>query len=327
LRLDAANEEVRRLLEEIKARRARAERVPVLLATAREEFQRGAIHRALEVASAAMEIDPSRDEVRQLIAEIRRAVPVPKVTSEARPTRLWIWIAGIALLLAVFVYAMLDRAGKKAAVAPAPIGPRVSPLDGLTYVFIPPGKFTMGCSPGDTACGDDERPPHTEETARGFWLGQTEVTQAAWKRVMKGDDPSYFKGDQLPVESVNWDQASAYCTAIGGRLPTEKEWEYAARARTEGSRYGPLDAVAWHNGNSDAKTHPVGLKQANAFGLFDMLGNVWEWTSSDYAPGNKIVRGGSWVFDPGLIRASLRSRSVPTVRSVTIGFRCVGEFR
>src|SRR5205085_8321763 len=102
----------------------------------------------------------------------------------------------------------------------------------------------------------------------GFWLGQIEVTQAAWKRVMQGENPSDFKGDQMPVERVDWNQAGAYCKAIGGRLPTEKEWEYAARAGSAGVRYGSPDAIAWYDGNSGNTTHPAGLKQANAFGLY-----------------------------------------------------------
>jgi formylglycine-generating enzyme required for sulfatase activity len=211
----------------------------------------------------------------------------------------------------------------------APItAPRTNPKDGLAYVYIPAGTFTMGCSPQDNECIDDEKPPHVVEIANGFWLGETEVTQAAWKKTMN-NSPSRFKGDTLPVESVDWTQAGDYCKAIGGRLPTELEWEYAARAGTTGSRYGPLDAVAWYDRNSGATTHPVRLKQANAFGLYDMLGNVWEWTASDYDAGgwSKIVRGGSWGSLTGHIRASYRGWYQPTSRDVNVGFRCVGNFR
>ena len=208
----------------------------------------------------------------------------------------------------------------------AKLSSRVNPADGLTYVFIPPGKFMMGCSPGDSECADDEKPPHAEQIANGFWLGRTEVTQAAWAKV-KGGNPSHFKSDLLPVEGVDWTQAGDYCKIIGGRLPTEKEWEYATRAGTTGARYGPLDAVAWYSGNSGEATHPVGLKQPNAFGLHDMLGNVWEWTSDDYDAGRKVLCGGSWYDSSGYVRASVRLGRKPSVRYSSFGFRCVGEFR
>jgi formylglycine-generating enzyme required for sulfatase activity len=204
---------------------------------------------------------------------------------------------------------------------------RVNPADGLTYVYIPPGTFTMGCSPGDSECFYNEKPPHTEQIARAFWLSQTPVTQAAWEKVM-GDNPSHFKGAQLPVESVDWIQAVEYCGKVGGRLPTEIEWEYAARAGTTRARYGDLDAVAWYLRNSGGKTHPVGLKQANAWGLFDMLGNVLEWTvdnADNYNASVKNLRGGSWSLPSRFVRAS--DRFVPTVGYNNIGFRCVGEFR
>ena len=203
---------------------------------------------------------------------------------------------------------------------------RVNPADGLTYVFIPPGKFVMGCSPGDSERFDDEKPPHPEQIMNGFWLGQTPVTQAAWVKVM-GGNASHFKGDRLPVENVDWTQAGDYCKAIGGRLPTEMEWEYAVRAGTTGGRYGLLDDVAWYWDNSGGTTHPVGLKQANAFGLYDMLGNVWEWVSDEYEAGHDVVRGGSWSDLSRFVRASYRGWSEPTRRDVNLGFRCVGEFR
>jgi formylglycine-generating enzyme required for sulfatase activity len=209
-----------------------------------------------------------------------------------------------------------------------PVAPRyrvrTNPKDGLPYVWIPSGSFTMGCSPGDTECNSDETPAHAEQI--GFWLGQTEVTQAAWKKVYGGVNPSHFKNDELPVEQVDWNQASAYCRAIGGRLPTEKEWEYAARGGTTEARYGPLDTVAWYSGNSDGTTHPVGLKQANSCGLYDMLGNVWEWTTSHYTGVSKVVRGGSWHATTDGDRASFRGGGDPWARSDDVGFRCVGEF-
>jgi formylglycine-generating enzyme required for sulfatase activity len=196
----------------------------------------------------------------------------------------------------------------------------------------------MGCSPGDAECYDDEKPQQPGVQVLGFWLGKTDVTQAAWNKVGIAANPSHFKGDDLPVESVDWNQATAYCKAIGGRLPSEKEWEYAARAGTPGPRYGAINEIAWYDGNSGHTTHPVGTKLPNAFGLYDMLGNVDQWTSSDWAPypggtadkcdGCKVLRGGSWNGSiTGVVRASFRNGDVPTYRYYNIGFRCVGEFR
>ena len=235
----------------------------------------------------------------------------------------------------------IPKAPKEPAPKPADTSPKVNPKDGLTYVWIPPGKFTMGCSPGDT-CRANEEPAHEVRIGKGFWLSRTETTQAAYRKVT-GKDPSHFKGDDLPVEQVNWDEAVAYCRGIGGRLPTEAEWEYAARGGTKGAQYGDLEAIAWYGGNSDSKTHPVGKnKQENAFGLYDMLGNVWEWTADWYgekyyeqregidpkgpATGTyRTLRGGSWNNYPSNVRASIRSGFEPGVRFYSFGFRCLWE--
>jgi formylglycine-generating enzyme required for sulfatase activity len=216
---------------------------------------------------------------------------------------------------------------------------KVNPKDGLTYVWIPPGKFQMGCSPGDAGCGDDEKPAHEVAITRGFWLGQTAVTQRAYRRVT-GQDPSAHKGDDLPVEHVDWDEAKAYCAAIGGRLPTEAEWEYAARAGSTGARYGNLDEIAWHTGNSGGQSHEVGQKLPNAFGLYDMLGNAWQWVADwygSYPPGAqtdpsgpasgqyKEPRGGSWGSASGLVRASYRGWVETGHRGGKLGIRCAAE--
>ena len=232
-----------------------------------------------------------------------------------------------------------------AAARPAPPPPtaagatKVNPADGLTYVWIPPGAFTMGCSPADLGCLDDEKPAHPVTIGRGFWLGRTPVTQQAYQRV-RGENPSDLKGPSLPVESLDWNAAKNYCLAIGGRLPTEAEWEYAARAGSTGARYGNLNEIAWYSENSLGKTHEVGRKQANAFGLYDMLGNVWEWVadwSEKYSSGAqtdptgaesggyRVLRGGSWGGSSTLVRVSARSGLEPTGRRDNIGFRCAGE--
>jgi serine/threonine-protein kinase len=198
--------------------------------------------------------------------------------------------------------------------------------DGLTYVWIPPGTFQMGCSPGDSECYDYEQPSHSVNIPQGFWMGQTEVTQEAYRRVT-GQDPSRFKGDRLPVEQVNWQEAQAYCEAVGMRLPTEQEWEYAARAGDASPRYGSLEAVAWYNGNSHMQTHEVGQKQPNAWGLYDMLGNVWEWTASGdgISLNLKKVRGGSWYDLPRIARVSDFNLDGLGSRRDFTGVRCSGE--
>jgi formylglycine-generating enzyme required for sulfatase activity len=211
--------------------------------------------------------------------------------------------------------------------------------DGLRYMWVPPGKFTMGCSSGDTECYGDEKPAYRVTLTKGFWLGETEVPQAAYQRVT-GKNPSNFKGPNLPVEQVTWVDAISYCGTIGGRLPTEAEWEFAARGGSAASRYGDIGQIAWYGGNSKSTTHPVGQKLANGYGLHDMLGNVVEWTNDWHSsaisresinpagPGTgefKVLRGGGWFDDPTLIRASYRSRIEITDFDYNIGFRCVGQ--
>jgi formylglycine-generating enzyme required for sulfatase activity len=235
------------------------------------------------------------------------------------------------------VVAFQDQGGKAA--SPQPGDSKVNPKDGLRYRWIPPGKFTSGCSPGDQDCYADEYPTRKITLTRGFWLGETEVTQAAYERIT-GDNPSIFQGPDLPVDMVTWNDADYYCGQIGGRLPTEAEWEYAARAGTTGPRYGDLDQIAWYWGNSKFSTHPVGQKKPNAFGLYDMLGNVVEWTHTWYTvqisqetinpTGPSLaefrsLKGGGWWDDPDLVRASYRSRIEPGDTDYNIGFRCVTE--
>jgi formylglycine-generating enzyme required for sulfatase activity len=222
---------------------------------------------------------------------------------------------------------------------------KVNPKDGLTYVWIPPGSFEMGCLGGE--CIINELPKHSVILTRGYWIGQTLVTQAAYRKVT-GANPSNFKGDQLPVENVSWDDAKAYCETVGMRLPTEAEWEYAARGGLAEARYAPLDQIAWYRGNSKHRTQPVGQKQANPYRLYDMLGNVWEWAADWYAhydfdsvldpkgPAtgrHRVFRGGSWDDLSSDVRVSVRDHLVADDENgnshpyadYTIGFRCAGD--
>ncbi|HEX2687950.1 MAG TPA: formylglycine-generating enzyme family protein [Kofleriaceae bacterium] len=164
--------------------------------------------------------------------------------------------------------------------------------------WIPPGAFLMGSPEDELGRFPNEGPQHTVMLTRGYWLGETPVTQALWAAVM-GENPSRFRGEEpedleRPVEQVSWDDCQAFLerlnqqvVGLGARLPTEAEWERACRGGTEGAtwvgelsreiRAPELDAIAWYGGNSDEETHPVGRKAPNPYGLYDLLGNVYEW--------------------------------------------------
>lgn len=219
---------------------------------------------------------------------------------------------------------------------------------GLTLMPIPAGAFTMGSIDGDV----DERPVTRVTISSDFWMGKTEVTQGQWRSIM-GNNPSAFKGDdQRPVECVSYDDALAFCRMLTEReraagrlpdgyayaLPTEAQWEYGCRAGTTGQYAGDLDTTAWYRANSGGQTHQVARKQANAWGLHDMHGNVWEWCADWYAdtlPGGSVrdytgassgsmrtSRGGGLSFGAGDCRSANRNRSgVPNVYGGGLGFR------
>jgi formylglycine-generating enzyme required for sulfatase activity len=159
----------------------------------------------------------------------------------------------------------------------------------MDFVKIAPGEFMMGCSVGDIDCNEDERPIHRVQLTKAFEMGKFEVTQAQWMSVM-GSNPSTTKGDDRPVETVSKIDAQEFLDKLNARsdgyryrLPTEAEWEYAARAGTKEPYAGRLDEIAWYAGNSEDETHPVGKKKPNAWGLYDMQGNVREWVADWYS--------------------------------------------
>ena len=224
-----------------------------------------------------------------------------------------------------------------------------NPVDGLRYVWIPPGPFDMGCDTSDRLCDSDEKPHRRVTLSRGVWIGQTEVTVRAYQRFAEarqlsmppapGFNPNWQKTDH-PIVNVSWDDATAYCQWAGGRLPTEAEWERAARG--DGETAAKLEEVAWFDGNAGRQTHPVGQKRANRYGLYDMLGNVWEWCGDRYrqdyyrvapfadpkgpASGElRSLRGGSWYINPASVRVTYRNWLLHDLRNFNIGFRCVRE--
>lgn len=213
------------------------------------------------------------------------------------------------------------------------------------FVRIPAGNFTMGSTNGE----NDEKPVHDVVISRSFEMGKYEVTQEQWEAVM-GNNPSYFKGDgRLPVERVSWEDVQQFISALNSRsrkyiyrLPTEAEWEYAARAGSRGDYAGNLDAMAWYGSNSGSKTHSVGGKQPNAFGLYDMHGNVYEWCSDwygNYSSGTvtdpsgassgsyRVFRGGGCGSDAALCRLADRNISTPDNRGNYLGFRLLRTVR
>ena len=220
-------------------------------------------------------------------------------------------------------------------------------VDGVKYAFrgCPAGSFKMGSPSSESGRDNDEGPQHEVTFTKGFWMLETEVTQAMWRSVM-GSNPSHFKGDNLPVEQVSWDDCQEFCKKLSNKigmkisLPTEAQWEYACRAGTTGVYAGDLDAMGWYSSNSGSETHPVGQKQANAWGLYDMHGNVWEWSQDwygDYPSGSvtdptgpkggshRVIRGGGWNYYAQYCRSAIRNGRTPGNRSLHLGFRLVGS--
>ncbi|MBN1837269.1 MAG: formylglycine-generating enzyme family protein [Spirochaetales bacterium] len=218
----------------------------------------------------------------------------------------------------------------------------------MEFVRIEPGTFVMGSPPDEEGrmdeeiLGDQERQSQVTIT-KPFYLGRHEITQSEWEAVM-GSNPSYFKkGGGYPVEKVSWDDCQEFIKRLNDRfqgkhvfrLPTEAEWECACRAGTTAPRYGELDAIAWYRDNSGMSTHPVAQKAANAWGLHDMLGNVWEWCADWYGdcPGGSVAdpvgpnsgefcfRGGNWGSGAESCRAAARICFDPALRLHCLGLR------
>jgi formylglycine-generating enzyme required for sulfatase activity len=239
--------------------------------------------------------------------------------------------------------------------------------DDIAFIQIPAGTFSMGTSEAQRASLVEQKawtrfencelPAHTVTISKPFLIGQFEITQKQWEAVM-GKNPSAFKDENRPVDSVSWEEVQKFIEKLNEkngaryRLPTEAEWEYCCRAGST-NLFGlcstnvtiapeSLGDFAWFRKNSDNRTHPVGEKKPNAWGLYDMHGNVWEWCQDWYAsdyyakapekdPLNTVpttehvFRGGSWFLDWQNLRAAFRSGNLPGFKSQYVGFRLVRD--
>ncbi|MGD0092314.1 MAG: formylglycine-generating enzyme family protein, partial [Planctomycetota bacterium] len=219
----------------------------------------------------------------------------------------------------------------------------------MEFVLVNAGEFQMGAQEGEL----QERPAHRVKISNPFYLGKYEVTQAQYEKVV-GRNPSKFKGADLPVEQVSWDEAQTFCGAAGKlagrslRLPTEAEWEYACRAGTTtkfntGGADSDLEDAAWFNKNSRSHTNPVGQRKPNAWGLYDMHGNVWEWVQDHFSEkyyvespvidpegpqtgAGRVLRGGCWRSSADDCRSACRHKGYPGERYEDAGFRAVLDF-
>jgi formylglycine-generating enzyme required for sulfatase activity/predicted Ser/Thr protein kinase len=272
--------------------------------------------------------------------------PAPRRFSRKVGSWATIFLLALAILL-VGAHVFLGRGNRPSATTRAPLaednksGEEFTNDLGMRFAWIPPGQFLMGSDKYSY-----EKPVRRVTITRGFYMGVYPVTQAQWKAVM-GDNPSNFSGDDRPVETVSWDDCRKFCERLRQRdgrrygLPTEAEWEYACRAGTDTEYYtgdgeDALKRAGWYDANSDQRTHPVGKLAGNAWGLFDMHGNVWQWCQDwygAYAEGDvadpqgpergeeRVARAGSYAYGALQSRAAYRFWLAPSYRGDNVGCR------
>jgi len=213
-------------------------------------------------------------------------------------------------------------------------------INGIECVLVKAGTFMMG-SPKSEIGRDDNETRHQMTITNDYWIGKYPITQAQY-RAVTGSNPSRFSGDDRPVDNVNWNEAVAFCNAVGGRLPTEAEWEFAARGGNKSKGYiysgsNDIGEVAWCWNNSSDGTKPVGTKTPNELGIYDMSGNVWMWCSDWYGSYDhvskidpnvtsgysRVIRGGSWRNNAHYCRVAYRRYDLPSNRYDNLGFRVV----
>jgi formylglycine-generating enzyme required for sulfatase activity len=325
------------------AEQERRERRPTDLKVCASRGQDQASQTLKNKAEQACPVREKADRDRQAMVRVnpeRGEAPVQSILSQARThsvapgisRKLWLWVAAAAAVLGPGIWYLSSRSERTA--KPSRETVTVKSWDGLKYAWIPPATFEMGCSTEDNECFKDEKPAHQVTITKGFWLEQTPLTVGAYKRFARETtramppEPKLgsnalnpgWGNEQMPIVNVTWGDSQAYCKWVGGRLPTEAEWEYAARAGSKEARYGSLEDVAWYEGNSGReriestkiwsedqshyfdhqperlaangnKMQAVGLKRPNDWRLYDMLGNVREWVSDWY--GETYYQSGS----------------------------------
>lgn len=331
---------------------SRAEKRPgsaVVVAQKLDRLPRPSVpERLTRVEAAPMEKPRS---VPQKTKRLRtEAIGRPKITAQKpQKGQRWLWrcgltcsciLAGVGLMFALMKH--WPSTENLEDVMTQPRKPDVTNSIGMRFAWCPPGTFQMGSPPDEDLRSDDEV-QHKVILTKSFYLGVHEVTQSQWQTVM-GNNPSKFKGDNLPVESVSWNDCQDFCQKMGQldgkhyRLPSEAEWEYACRAGTTTPfSFGEMIGTNQANYNHE-QTTPVGSYPANAWGLFDMHGNVSEWCQDSYGPyissylkdpqrrnsgENRVLRGGSWNNRPGRCRSAYRYERTPGYRLDYVGFRVV----
>ncbi|MCL1947455.1 MAG: formylglycine-generating enzyme family protein [Chitinivibrionia bacterium] len=222
-------------------------------------------------------------------------------------------------------------------------GDNVATIKGIEFVLVKAGTFTMGSPTGEQGRYGNEN-QHRVRITYDYWISKYPITQLQYREV-NGNSPSYYNGDKNPVECVTWYDANDFAEVIGGRLPTETEWEFAARGGSKNSAYiysgsNNLNDVGWHFKNiPNGGTQAVGQKQPNALGIHDMSGNVWEWCSDwyDFYPTDalttnptgpsigyyRVMRGGSWYNIADNCRVAYRANGYPSGSGFNVGFRVV----
>jgi len=276
-------------------------------------------------------ISTDRFETSPGVDEVERNISAGAVL-KARKKFPWL-ILGLGVTATVALVLILTKKNEK---------PQVPPDVEVEMVSIPGGTFRMG---SDSDAHHHENPEHPVSIS-AFYMSKYEVTQVLWTAVMGSNLAFFKKGDDYPVEQVSWNEVQTFIrklNSISGkhyRLPTEAEWEYACRAGTTGERYGELDAIAWYIGNSAGSTQAVGQKLPNAFGLYDTLGNVWEFCQDWFGPYSpspqvdpqgppsgyqRVLRGGGWNFWAGDIRATNRAFLSQDQCDFSIGFRLASD--